>query len=253
MRQISIPARESRGPCWARRLIQHLWQGETYYFQVDSHMRFADNWDQKLISLIKKCNAPKPVISTYPLPLTPSNDLSSDALVEIMPRYFDDHGILHQHSALRPMPDTLLEPEQTFLISAGMLFTHGGVIEEVPYDPFIYFMGEEITFSLRLWTYGYTIYNPNAVIAYHNYNGKTGRPRHWEDQKDWHLLNQKSMKRIGHLLGFEMVSDSTVLSQINEYGLGDERTLSSFEKASEINFRNRTWRGVPFTADKNTG
>ncbi|MBF0200327.1 MAG: hypothetical protein HQK66_03255 [Desulfamplus sp.] len=243
LRQISIPAKEGRGPCWARRLIQHLWQDETYYFQVDSHMRFAAGWDEKLISLMEKCTEPRPVFSTYPLAFTPPDEMGQDALVEIMPRYFDDNGILHQHSALKPMPQTPLGPERTYFVSAGMLFTRGEVVREVPYDPFIYFIGEEMMYALRLWTHGYTIYNPNQVIAYHDYSTRTSRPRHWEDERDWHLMNQGAVKRIRHILELETIADKNIPEQLHQYGLGNIRTMASYEKAAEISFKKREWRG----------
>jgi hypothetical protein len=43
---IDVPWHESKGLCWARSLIQKLWNGEKYTMQLDSHHRFAQNWDE---------------------------------------------------------------------------------------------------------------------------------------------------------------------------------------------------------------
>ncbi len=242
-RQISIPVRYSRGPCLARHLAQQLWQGEDYYFQIDSHMRFAPSWDEKLINLMEQCPSPRPVLSTYPLAFTPPEDFSGDALVQIRPRYFDEHGILHQHSALITMPEHALEPEESFFISAGMLFTLSKAILEVPYDPHIYFAGEEITLGLRLWTHGWDIFNPNAVIAYHNYQLETRRKRHWEDQADWTELHKISVSRIRFLTGLNILSSAGSLVDMDKYGPGNIRTIMEYQEASGLDFAARTWQG----------
>lgn len=243
LRQVSLPVKDSRGPCLARHLIQQLWQGEDYYFQVDSHMRFAGGWDERLIRLLDKCPSHKPVLSTYPLPFTQPNNPPEDALVEIRPRYFDQSGVLHQHSALHKMPDQSRDPARSFFISAGMLFTLGKVIREVPYDPNLYFTGEEIILALRLWTHGWDLFNPNAVVAYHNYQLETGRRRHWEDQSHWGALNRLAVDRIRFLTGQDSSPSSESLVDMERYGLGNERSIEQFQEASGLDFAAGTWHG----------
>ena len=41
--------KDAQGPCIARYHTQQLWNGEEYYLQIDSHMRFVKDWDKKLI------------------------------------------------------------------------------------------------------------------------------------------------------------------------------------------------------------
>jgi len=243
LRQISLPAGFSRGPCLARNLVQQLWQGEDYYFQIDSHMRFVPGWDEKLISLLRQCPSPRPVLSTYPLAFTPPDNFVREALVRIRPRYFDENGILHQHSALIAMPDHALKPEEAFFVSAGMLFTPGSAVREIPYDPYLYFSGEEISLAIRLWTHGWDIFNPNAVIAYHNYQQNTERPRHWEDQASWSRFNKVSVARIRALTGLEVPSDHESSLDLELYGPGSERSLREYQEASGLDFAARTWHG----------
>ena len=49
LKKIIMTDREAKGPCWARYLIQQEWKGEEYFLQIDSHMRFVQDWDQKCI------------------------------------------------------------------------------------------------------------------------------------------------------------------------------------------------------------
>jgi hypothetical protein len=250
-RQVSLPVKDSRGPCFARHLVQKLWQGEDYYFQVDSHMRFVSGWDEKLIGLSNLCPSKKPVLSTYPLPFTPPDEPSAEGLVEIRPRYFDEHGVLHQDSALLRMPEPPPPPSASFLISAGMLFAPGRVVREVPYDPNLYFTGEEIILALRLWTHGWDIFNPNAVIAYHNYQVKTDRRRHWEDQAHWNELNRVSFDRVAFLTGQNSPREAEALKDMDKYGLGSERSIEQYQQASGLNFSARTWHGKSIMKPEN--
>jgi glycosyltransferase involved in cell wall biosynthesis len=51
---LNIPHNESKGVCWARNLTQQLYDGEEYTLQIDSHMRFAPNWDDEMIKMVKQ-------------------------------------------------------------------------------------------------------------------------------------------------------------------------------------------------------
>ncbi len=127
------------------------------------------------------------------------------------------------------------------------------MIQEVPYDPHLYFLGEEISLAVRLWTHGWDLFNPNRVVAYHNYNQDTGRTRHWQDVQSWTALNQRSISRLRRLFGLvgekaseHLLADSSgdvFDDDLGRYGLGLHRSLTEYEAASGLNFQRRTWRG----------
>ena len=70
VREIQIPWHEATGPCKARHLAQQLWNGEEFYLQIDSHMRFVPGWDTKLKQMLQQAEAVascgRAVISSYP-------------------------------------------------------------------------------------------------------------------------------------------------------------------------------------------
>ena len=241
-----VAAEESMGACWARSRTQSLWRGEDYFLQVDSHMRFVQGWDEKFIAMLGKCPSDKPVLSTYPLPFTPPDSLAKDDLITILPRSFNDWGVLRMHSILSPIEQAPEIPSPSFVIGAGFVFTLGKVVEEVPYDPYIYFEGEEICFAVRLWTSGWDMFNPNGVVAYHDYGIRPDRVRHWDDKKtDWAALDQRSQGRISHLLGIKPATNSEDLVEIERYGLGTARSISEYEAASGIDFKAHLYKGLP--------
>ena len=58
----------------ARYMIQQHYNGETYQLQIDSHHRFAENWDTRIIKMLHSCDAgEKSVLSVYPLGFTMSD------------------------------------------------------------------------------------------------------------------------------------------------------------------------------------
>ena len=70
IRIIRIPYFDAKGPTWARYLCSTLWDGEEYYFQIDSHTKFVKGWDTLCINMINLIInsglSLKPVLSHYP-------------------------------------------------------------------------------------------------------------------------------------------------------------------------------------------
>jgi hypothetical protein len=74
---INILHTESKGVCWARNLVQQQYDGEKYTLQIDSHMRFVQNWDEKMIKMLKdlqKKGHNKPLLTGYVPSFNPDND-----------------------------------------------------------------------------------------------------------------------------------------------------------------------------------
>ena len=83
-------------------------------------------------------------------------------------RRFDKYGITQFQGISRyRMPEQKpSEPLANALIAGGFLFGPGSIVSDVPYDPYLYFDGEEISVSARLWTHEYNIYTPNELISF---------------------------------------------------------------------------------------
>lgn len=244
VRRIDFHAKESRGVCWARNKVQGLWEGEEFTLQIDSHMRFVEGWDDILLEMYKDCPTEKAVLTTYPIPYVPPNELSAPAIVTIMPKYFDKHGILMFRSEAKGIKQAPEKPTPTSYIAAGFLFGPGQTIADAPYDPHIYFQGEEITLACRLWTHGWDLFTPNKHIIYHDYTNRPNRIRHWKDDLDWGKLNQRSMKRVRHILDMQTSTDKHVLEDIEQYGLGTARSLLEYEAFSHLDFKKRMINGA---------
>lgn len=242
-RVFEVDARESRGVCWARSCIQGLWAGEEYYFQIDAHSRFVRDWDELLIDMLHACPSPRAVLSHYPASYVPPDALGDKTVAVISAKEFDDHGVLAFSSRTVAEADAPASPSPTAFIGAGTLFAPFEAIRDVPYDPYIYFTGEEITLAARLWTHGWDLFTPNRVSVYHEYRDRPDKRRHWHDHKLWTELSERAAKRIRHLLGTEQCTDPVALKDVDRYGLGAQRTLEAYEAIAEVDFRRRLIRG----------
>jgi hypothetical protein len=110
----------------------------------------------------------------------------------------------------------------------------------VPYDPYLYFFGEEITLAVRLWTSGYDLYHPNRLVIFHDWD-RSKRPTHFSDHRDWGRYNDLSHMRTRHLLGTACATNPEALQELDRYGLGKERTLAEYQAYSGVDFATRSF------------
>ena len=238
---IDVLHTQTKGACWIRSKIQQRYDDETYTLQLDSHHRFKQDWDQTLIDMyegLKTSGVAKPILSSY-LPsyqpkLEPEGRLEECWQVNY-DRFLPEGVIFFRPSTLRNW-QTLTSPAPARGFSAHFIFTQGRWCLDVPYDPDLYFHGEEISLAIRSWTRGYDLFNPHKVVIWHQYT-REGAKKHWDDHNNWPNLNSLSYKRVKILLGV----DGEDPEQINfgAYGLGTKRSLREFELFAGVEFKSR--------------
>lgn len=232
---IDIPFKESRGLCWARAVIMDVGDGEDWYLQLDSHHRFAPSWDAKLIDQAAETGSAKPVLSTFAPPFWPDQGAGVPTrATKIEFGGFAAEGDLQLRGAWSTQEST--RPVRARFLSAHFVFAPGSFVEDVPYDPELYYLGEETSLALRAFTHGYDLFHPGIPIVSHEYT-RAGRPKHWTDHissngiaVQWQERNALSRMKIERLLQERSVS---------QYGLGTEWTFSDYESYAGIDFRGR--------------
>lgn len=236
-RVLDVNWRESRGACWARAEIMKLWQGENWFLQIDSHCRFAEAWDAVLLRTIIETESKKPILSTYAAPFTPGEtEILHGGPFQMLFQQFTLDGIPQLRPGAFPFGRTSKQPFRARFLSAGFLFAPGRFIEEVPYDPELYFMGEESAMTVRAFTHGYDLFHPAETIIWHDYI-RADASKHWGDHSDaaevpnpWGKLDGISRTKIRRLLLGESVES---------FGLGQARTLNDYEAYAGLSFRHR--------------
>lgn len=239
-RIIDVPHLESKGVCWARNQVQQKYSGEEYTLQIDSHMRFAPNWDQTLIEMVKQLQGqgyPKPLLTGYVSSFDPENDPA--ARIQEPWRMSFDRFI--PEGAVFFLPETipgwqnLNSPVPSRFYSAHFAFTLGQFTTEVQHNPEYYFHGEEISIAARAYTWGYDLFHPHRVVIWHEYTRK-GRTKQWDDDKSWGEKNQ-----ISHLTNRKLFGMDGEKQQGHDgpYGFGTIRTLREYEEYAGILFEKR--------------
>jgi len=242
---IDVPWNKSKGLCWARSLIQKLWESEKYTMQLDSHHRFLQDWDEHLINMMDMTNSHKPIITAYAGMYSPSENklLNTDPYKMVASNFTPGGTILFRPHHIEKH-EQLSSPIPARFVSGHFFFTLGIHCEEYKYDPNIYFAGDEISLSIRSYTLGYDIYHPHYTVVWHEYT-REGRTKHWTDfdtenvkkglvEKPWWEMDDSSKRRLRHMLQEE---DNNI--DLGEYGLGTVRTHYDYEKYAGIHFKNR--------------
>lgn len=252
VRIVHFNAQESKGACWARHHNQKLWQGEEFTLQIDSHMRFVQGWDETLLKMYRSLPSHKAVLTTYPAGFTPPADFMSEAAYMLVAKGFNKGGIFTMNSKLIKKTDQI-KPVPGAFVSACFLFGPATMIQDVPYDPYIYFFGEEISLSVRLWTHGYDIYHPHQHIAWHDWKRANRKTTHFKDHQNWSTLNNMSFARVKYILGGNSPTESKlknyVTQELQHYGLGKVRTLQEYQKYAGVIFKDKhidekAYRGI---------
>lgn len=230
VKRIDVLPADARGACWAKAQALDLRDDEEFVLLIDSHMRFAPEWDVAMCEELRGTNNPRAFLSTYPAGYEPPNERRHNTPRLTPVRFFD--RVPSQDSVVldmaRPMP--------SYLVAGGYLFGRREMFDQVPYDPHIYFIGEEMTHAARYYTHGWDGYAPSKCLIHHYYTRKDSA-KHWRDEKQaWARLNDASYKRVRHLLGIERTADPNALAELDRYGLGDARSLDDFQSAIGINF-----------------
>lgn len=249
MRYKTCDPMDARGVCWARSVIQtEFFDGEDIYMQVDSHTIFDKNWDEYLLNQFDKANEwlDKPLVTGYPLgfEVIVVNDQYDNCPQKYIfkktfpPEYQSTVVMLittpfshDRYSLMEGKPFTPAKQYKGFFVSGGFIFTSGDFVEKVPYDPEIYFMGEEQTVALRSYTHGFDIVHVPNVPLYHWYNQEQNelkRELHWQGETK---MTQKEKDD-----GFTRAMDVLRGKDYGKYGLGKERTTYSYEQLSGIDY-----------------
>lgn len=247
LRWTRVDALEARGPCWARSLAMALYQGEDWYLQIDSHTWFEPGWDERLVrwGLRSTEQNPRAILTCYPNPFEmrdghpvalPVTNRVLAFVAKSDTKFADDHPVL-MFEGVAVETDQLVPAVH---VAGGCLFAPGRIVNELPYDPHLYFHGEEQAYALRAWTHGWDLFHMPGMPLYHLYThpGTAPRPMHWSPEQDElravrsASLELAARRRLAGLLWQG--------ADLGAYGLGTTRTLAEYGTLSGIDYAARS-------------
>jgi len=165
----------SDGVGWARKVNSLNVRDEDFFYQIDSHMVFDENWDRYLVEDykrgVKKSGSKKVIIDggtkTYTLTekFEPYKHIEAYGITTHA-KYFmwDRNSILAVHGHhVPPTPDVM----PTAHLFAGNLFTHAEWLQNVGINHLSFFDAEEQLLTMTSFEAGYHLYAPTEVKVYH--------------------------------------------------------------------------------------
>ena len=220
IRMFRIGKEEARGAGYARAYAQKLYRDEEFFLQIDSHMRFVENWDRILLrtyaEVVRKEGTHKIILTQLPDSYDyddKGNEIFGKyikapsepafTLVDFYPHRGGWGGKARKFKQAAMKLDPPYAPEPSQVILAGFVFAPASIVSEVPYDPDISFMGEEICFSMRAYTRGWRIYSPGQVLSYHMYDihrTKNSLSRYTVENVNRNKLEEVSREKQGLIL-----------------------------------------------------
>lgn len=241
---IMMPYQQAQGAGFARALCDKLFRQEQWFLQIDAHSLFAHHWDNYLIETLTKLyqKSEKPVMSSYP----PSYHYTAQGQIVFAQQAsrvtfngFNAEGL----PTLANRASTSVHLERGSYLVAGFIFTQGTFVTEVGNDPTIFFEGEEITLSLRAFSWGYDIYHPTLPALWHHYT-RDDVPRIWHDHSlaaqqagdvplVWIQREFLSREHVKALLGLP----HSLKSPREGKRLGSLRTRQQFEYQCGLHFQ----------------
>jgi hypothetical protein len=233
---IESKAPENLGMGLGRHLAHQFYSGEDYYFQIDAHSRFDQDWDIFLINEINRHKSngfKKPLVTQYPKPFWYDGDVEKIREHEevVTQFYWKDKERFRLYRT--PMQGTILNPEKNIYsisVSGGSIFTEGEFLKP---NKLIFSDGEEIFIAARAYTSGYDLFVPSEMFMYHLYYGTEGKNKRRIVYQDWpdqtSSLGQISIDEIKLVLSGDGI--------VGEYRLGTERTLSEYGKFCGLDFK----------------
>jgi hypothetical protein len=164
----------------------------------------------------------RPMLTTYLPSYAPKADpfARQKKPYKIYPLSRQDGMLVRLTSYPIPYWRNLRRPIVADFACLHFLFADGAFNRDVPFDPNLYFVGDEVSITIRAYTHGYDFFHPHVILGWHCYD-RESRVTHWHDHADWHLQHQHSMRRLRKLFSGKLKG---------RYGIGDRRTLHDFEE-----------------------
>lgn len=232
---------EAKGAGFARKIAMEMYDGQDYFFQTDSHMRFAKGWDTKLKNMLVEsqqlAKTDKVILSQFPAPYQINED-GSISYPEGDPDFWDEvswTSVVNTWTGVwagnRERMVDKSKPHLSHTVLGALLFTTGKFVEEIPYDERISFMGEELCIAIRAYTRGWKIYAPNKMVCWHFYK-RSDRPKIWNDNlktRVWTQIESESQR----------VQEGVLLAkETGLYGIDDYNAYVDYQKMIGISFEN---------------
>lgn len=215
----------SEGVGWARYINSLQLTDEDFYYQIDSHMLFDQDWDIHLIEdwnlARNKHDSDKIIIGANCKNFniledgTLQKELHPDITCKIKYFHYDRKNYLVCAHGDYIIKTEHVEP--AIHACAGNFFTHSSWVKDVGPDPRIFFEGEEQINVLRSFSAGYHTYHPRSIHAYHYMKTHEYPTKQWFEPIDPTKLGLRMYRSFQYLKEFMLNYSKEDLQKYYEY------------------------------------
>lgn len=241
-----IDYRLAEGACSGRHLANSLLSEKYKYFlHTDSHSRASINWDTTLIKYYEKCSSKwgsDYIFTKYPHGFTiewdedgNGKDLinhNNNSLNKVVPEW-DDVECLY---LLRWKDIEDLEyGDKVYGFCANFAFGSSRAFLKAPYDPYLYFLGEEITLGIRLTLLDVNLVAPAINVIWTNYDRDNGRRNfHWSDNNIWAIRDMSARHRVNDLFHGKDLGVYGIQDHLDKYKVLQKEMGLDFENKIHV-------------------
>lgn len=219
---------------------------EDFIFQVDAHMFFQKDWDEKIINgyteIYKDIESDKIIISSRTpwwafknnkIYLQPIIEIKKDVSI-IVYNFNNNYGFPEISGKFVKLEKNKNYAEQ-YLLSGHCIFSTPNFFQEIYVDPAMMFLGEEPTFALRASTRGYRFFAIKEHIVWH-YN-KQGMEDH--DERVYNPGNPELVKHYycKQKLELERVKKIFTGEILGDWGAPTKELLEEYQKNLKFDFK----------------
>jgi len=133
-------------------------------------------------------------------------------------------------------------PGRTRFVNGNFAFSRGEWNVEVPQDPDHYYWGEEFSVTVRSYTWGYDLFLPTEVVAWHMLHRHAPPRRHWEHGEE--VVQRRSAAALERLRRLIYCGEGHALGP---FGLGHVRSLHDYELYAGFDFSGKRAHPDVFT------
>lgn len=255
IRRRRVAARRGKGPTYGRYVSMLAYRGESYYMMMDSHNEFIIGWDKVSITQLHRARSPKPVLSHYPNGWDKENregmTYQSQGHMMVMCKGIFVSNLGYVRNGARWM-NRRIEPRMQPFTAAGYLFADASILQCCPFDPLLdyIFDGEELIYTIRLFTHGWDPATLGENVVQHDYNRHKAH-RYWSYSSvtpgvaaETHISQQRA-KFIAKAVKKGTVDEylvrrgdpglsPRVFQELDLYGAGKDRTVEQLYEMADV-------------------
>lgn len=239
-----IDYRLADGACSGRHLANSLLSEKYKYFlHTDSHSRASKEWDENLIEYYNSCSAKwgnDYIFTKYPHGFKIDWDEDGNGTDVINPDNNSMHKVIPVWDEIECLYLLRWEPiedlkygDKVYGFCANFAFGSVKAFMKAPYDPYMYFLGEEISLGIRLSVKGVNLVAPAINAIWTNYDRDNGRRNfHWVDNNIWGIRDKSARHRVNDLFKGK---------DLGVYGLQDNlKEYRELQKEMGLDFEYKT-------------